>query len=140
MFVLSALHSNIGILRLCRVELGLGLCHIGFWRRTSLKAILGEPQSFRVGLHRIVQKLFLRVRASELEVIERQFSLETEFRCLQVGGACLRVLTRRRDCTTHPSPKIQFVGNVEGEAEIAFGAGGSRWQIGAIGRIADRSN
>ena len=94
MLVLGPLHADIGVLHLRRFELRLSLCHIGFRRRASLIPVLGEPQCRGVASHRVVQNLFLRISASELEVVERQFRLETELRCLEICGTRLGILTR----------------------------------------------
>ena len=56
------------------------------------------------------------------------------------GGARLGKFTRGGDGSPHTSPKIQFVGKIEWQDEIARRTGGPGWQIGTIRRIANRSN
>src|SRR5436309_14669307 len=94
MLVLGPLHADIGVLHLRRFELYLSLCHIGFRRSASLIPVQGEPQSCGVAFHGVVQELLLRVGAPELEVVERQFRLETELRSLEICGTRLGILTR----------------------------------------------
>jgi|SRR5580658_2771200 len=140
MLVLGSFHADIGVLHLSCFELCLSLCHIGFRRRASLVPVLGEPERRRVTFHGIVQDLLLDVGASELEVVERQFSLQTELCRLEIGGARLCEFTGGGDRSPYTSPEIQFVGKVEWQDEIARRAGSPRWKIRSVGRIANRSN
>jgi hypothetical protein len=85
MLELGPLHGHVGQLHLRRVELRLGLGHVGFRGGPAFEARDGETQRLREGLHRLLEELFLPVGRSQLEIVDGHFGPETEARGLEVG-------------------------------------------------------
>src|SRR5713101_7795508 len=119
MLVLRALDSNIrrqhfGIFKLC-----LRLCHIRFWRCPALEAVLRQPQSFGIGLHGIVQKSLLGVGAPNLEIVERNFGMETQTSRLQVSCACLGLLLGSCYAAANTTPQVNLIRQIKRKNEIS---------------------
>lgn len=77
MRVLRALDSNIGRQYLGSLKLRLRLRDIRFWRRPALEAILRQPQRFGIRFYGIAQKSLLGVGAPDLEIVDRNFGMES---------------------------------------------------------------
>src|SRR6266852_8947059 len=119
MFELRSLHRDIRILHASGVQLRLRLRDIGLRCYASLEAIERELQVVGIGFYRVVEKLLLRVGAAQFEIVQSEFRLEAELCSLIIGSAGLRFFPRGSDATPYAAPKIQLVGKIKRQHEIA---------------------
>ncbi len=119
-FELRSLHGDIRVLHASRVQLGLRLRNIGLRGHASFEAPERELQVIGIGFYRIVEELFLRVGAAQFEIVQSEFRLEAELCGLVVGSGRLRFLSRGSDAAPHAAPKIDFVGKIKRQHEIAL--------------------
>src|SRR5580658_7501175 len=118
-FELRSLYGDIRILNASRIKLRLRLRNIGLRGYAPLEAIERELQVVGIGFYSIVEKLLLSVGAAQFEIIQSKFRLKAELCGLIIGIAGLRFFPRGSDATPYAAPKVQFVGKVKGQHEIA---------------------
>jgi hypothetical protein len=119
-FELRALDGDVRVFDAGGVQLGLCLRNVGLRSHTPFEAIERELQVVGIGFYGIVEKLFLSVGAAQLEIVQSEFRLETELCGFVVGSGRLRLLASGGDAAPHTSPKVQLVGKIEGQLEIAL--------------------
>src|SRR6202022_3388601 len=101
-------------------QLGLRLRNVSLRGHASFEAPERELQIVGIGFYRIVEKLLLSVGAAQFEIVQREFRLEAELCGLVVGSGRLRFLPRRSDAAPHAAPKVQLIGKIKGQHEIAL--------------------
>src|SRR5262249_12561764 len=106
---------------------------IGFRRDAALQASSSQLQGVAVSLHGVIEQLLLRVGAAELEVVNRQLGMETEFDRLQVSSARLSLLAGRNDTASDAAPQIDLVGQLQRQSEIACGVGFRQRKVRLVG-------
>jgi hypothetical protein len=112
-FQLRALQAEIERLRARGMQLGFGLRDVGARHHADAIAVLRQFQRLRVGRHRRIEQLPLRVQRAQLEVVLRQFRLHREARVDQVGGARLLGGFARFHRAPHLAPEVRLPGGVE---------------------------
>ena len=79
-------------------------------------------------IHGRVQQLLLRIGAAQLEIVHRQFSMQTESGGLKIGGGSLRLLAGGGDSPADPAPQVNLVGKVEWQREARLWRWYRRWK------------
>ena len=95
MFVLRPLDQHIDRLGACVFQLGLGLRYIDRRGHSALVAVLRKLQSLFEGCHVRIQQLLFRIQRPHLEVVEREFGVQTQAHRFQIGRAGLGVRPAR---------------------------------------------
>lgn len=75
------------------------------------------------------------VGTAQFEIVDGEFGVEAEAGSGVIGGGGLRFFAGGCDRTANASPEIDFVGEIEGEDEIARAFG--TWKIGSMGGLAN---
>src|SRR5260370_9524000 len=116
---LRSLHSDIGVLNARGVQLCFRLGNIRPRGNSSFEPIRGELQIVRVSFHGIVEELFLRIRAAQLEIIHGQLRLQAKLRGCVISTAGLGLFARGSHRAPHTTPKVQLIRKIKGQHEIA---------------------
>ena len=107
-FILGAQDSEVGVLSLCRSQLGLGLRHSLVITEAGSILALGQIQSVLVSDYSGVEYLLERVLCAKFIVIHREFRLFAQAHILQIGGAGLRRVDIGPYAAPNMSPEIGF--------------------------------
>ena len=130
MLVLRALNSDIGRQHVGIFKLCLRLCHIRFWSCTALEAVLRQPQGFGIGLYGIVQKSFLGIGASHLEIVDRNSAWRLKrdvCRSAALAWACcLAAATLRRTRPHRSTPFERSRGRVKSPVPLLTALDGNK--------------
>ena len=118
MFILRSQDQHINRLRACVFQLGLSLRHVDRRGHSALVPVLRKLQGpFERG-HVRFQQLLFRIERPHLEVIEREFRMQTQTHRFQIAGAGLRVRPRGFHRVANASKNIRFVGDIHWNHQI----------------------
>ncbi len=72
-----------------------------------------------------LQQLLFGIERAHLEVVERQFGMQTQTHRFQIAGAGLGIRTRRFHGVAHSSKHVRFVGHIQRNYQVgSIGLGG----------------
>src|SRR5580700_8228405 len=118
MFILCSLNSDVCSLDTCGIQLGLRLRHVRFRCGTTFKSVLRQVQCLTIRIYGVAEEPLLGVRAPYLEIVNRDFGVETQTCGFKIGSARLRFFSRSRDGAAHAPPKIDLIREIKGKCEI----------------------
>ena len=118
MFQLRALDSDIDQLRLCSVELGLGLRHVTIGGDTAGIAVAGEREELLVGLDGCLEQGDIAIDAVQLEVVLGKLRLIAAGGHSQEGRGGLGGIRAGGDAAADAAPEIDGVGGVHGKVVV----------------------
>ena len=134
MFILCPLNRDVCGLNTCGIQLRLSLRNVRFGCCATLKAVLRQIQCLTVSIYGVTEEPLLRVRAPDLEIVNRDFSVETQTCGFKIRRARLRFFSRSRHSAAHASPKIDLIGKIKRKREISSAIVGlAGWEIRLIG-------
>jgi len=121
MLILSAKDSDVLRLSTGRFQLGPGLLDLNFGADTSLKADLVQLQGLLILCHGRLQKLFLGIETTRLEVEQSQ--CECIARLTVAKSAALACAASRYDSTfLRTAPRVDLVGQLNRQLEVVLRA------------------
>src|SRR5947209_527452 len=118
MLELGAEHSHIDCLSTGCLKLRPGLLDLNLGADSSSKPVLVYPQGLLILRDGGVQKLFLSIEASGLEVEQSQLRVHAQVHGCEVSRTCLRFGAIRRYVVAHSSPGVNLVGQFKRKLEV----------------------